>query len=117
MTGPLGNSEFCFPGISIFPSTSLFTSKPLSVNLGPVYMEGGCHAPAIRATRLEELKHSAPLRGLSFERPLSTTNITADRGNFFPSYFSFLQGHGLVLFLRLVYYIDLFRLTVILFGR
>ena len=22
MTGPLGNSEFCFPGISMFPSTS-----------------------------------------------------------------------------------------------
>ena len=42
MTGPLGNSEFCFPGISIFPSTSQFTSRPLSVNLGPVYMEGGC---------------------------------------------------------------------------
>ena len=47
-------------------------------------------APANRVTRLEELKHSPPLhathltgtvsglRGLSFERPLSTTNITAD---------------------------------------
>ena len=86
-------------------------------------------AAANRATRLEGLKHSPPLhathlpgavsglRGLSFERPLSTTNITADQGNFFPSYFSFLHGHGPVPCPRLVYYIDLFRLTVILFGR
>ena len=83
-----------------------------------------------RATRLEELKHSPPLhatqpkgtvsglRGLSFERPLRTTNMMADQGNFFPSYFSFQRGHGPVLCLRrLVYYIDLFRLTVFLFGR
>ena len=86
-------------------------------------------APANRVTRLEELKHSPPLhtthltgtvswlRGLFFERPLSATNITAEQGNFFPSYFSFLHGHGPFLCLRLVYYIDLFRLTVILFGR
>ena len=52
-------------------------------------------APANRATRLEGLKHSPPLhathltgtvsglRVLSFERPLSTTNLTADQGNFF----------------------------------
>jgi len=72
-------------------------------------MEGGC--PANRATRLGGLKHSPPLhatdltgtvsglRGLSFERPLSTTNITADQGNFFPAYFSLLP----VLYLRLVY--------------
>ena len=49
--------------------------------LGRVYMEGRC--PANRATRLERLTHSPPLhatrtvsglRGLSFERPLSTTN-------------------------------------------
>ena len=57
------------------------------------------------------------LRDLSLERPLSITNITADQGNFFPSYSSFLHGNGPVLCLRLVYYIDLFRLTVILFGR
>ena len=86
-------------------------------------------APANRATRLEGLKHSPPLhathltetvsglRELSLERPLSTTNITTDQGNFFPSYFSFLHENGPVLCLRLVYYIDLFRLTVILFGR
>ena len=62
-------------------------------------------APANRATRLEGLKHSPPLHAthvtgtvsglseLSLERPLSTTNIiTADQGNFFPSYFSFLTG-------------------------
>ena len=85
-------------------------------------------ASANRATRLEGLKHSPPLhathrtgtvsglRELSLERPLSTTNITADQGNFFPSYFSFLHEHGPVLCIRLVYYIDLFRLTVILFG-
>ena len=96
-------------------------------HLGPVYMEEG--APATRATRLEGLKRSSPLHAthltgtvsglheLSLERPLSTINITADQGNFFPSYFSFLNGHGPVLCLRLVYYIDLFRLTVILFGR
>ena len=86
-------------------------------------------APANRVTWLEGLKHSPPLhathligtvsglRELSLERPLSTTNITADQGNFFPSYFSFLHGHGPVLCLRLIFYIDLFRLTVILFGR
>ena len=86
-------------------------------------------APANRATRLEGLKHSPPLhathltgtvsglRELSLERPLSTTNVTADQGNFFPSYVRFLHEHGPVLCLRLVYYIDLFRLTVILFGR
>ena len=102
------------------PRSQLFT-------LGPVYIEGGC--PANRATRSEGLKHSPPLHAthltgtvsglheLSLERPLSTINITADQGNFFPSYFSFLNGHGPVLCLRLVYYIDLFRLTVILFGR
>ena len=66
-------------------------------------------APANRATRLEGLKHSPPLhathltgtvselRELSLERPLSTTNITAAQGNFFPSYFSSLHGHGPVL--------------------
>ena len=86
-------------------------------------------APVNWATRLEGLKHSPPLhathltgtvsglRALSFERPLSTTNLMADQGNFFPSYFSFLHGQGPVLCQRLVYYIDLFRLTVILFGR
>ena len=86
-------------------------------------------APANWAIRLEGLKHSPPLhathltgtvsglRELSFEQPLSTTNITAHQGNFFPSYFSFLHRHGPVLCLRLVYYIDLFRFTVILFGR
>ena len=29
MTDPLGNSEFCFPRISMFPSTSLPTMQPL----------------------------------------------------------------------------------------
>ena len=84
-------------------------------------------APANQATWLEGLKHSPPLhasyltgtvgglREVSLERPLSTTNITADEGNFFPSHFSFLHGHGPVLCLRLVY-IDLFRLTVILIA-
>ena len=78
------------------PMSQLFT-------LGPVYIEGGCPAN----TRPEGLKHSPPLhathptgtvsvlRELSLERPLSTTNTTADQGNFFPSYFSFLNGHGL----------------------
>ena len=86
-------------------------------------------APANRPTQLEGLKHSPPLhathltgtvsglRELSFERPLSTTNIMADKGSFFLSYFSFLHGHGPVLCLRLIYYIDLFTLTVILFDR
>ena len=80
-------------------------------------------------TWLEGLKHSLPLHathltgtvsglcGLSLERPLSTTNRTANQGNFFPSYFIFLHEHGPVLCLRLVYYIDLFRLTVILFDK
>ena len=106
--------ELCMETPCLCPSEGLFTWK-----------EG---APANRATRLEGLKHSSPLhathltgtvsglRELSLERPLSTTNITADQG-LFPSYFSFLHEHGPVLCLRLVYYIDLFRLTVILFGR
>ena len=88
---------------------------------GPIYMERGC--PANRGTWLEGLRHSLPLhptnltgtvrglRELPFERPLSTTNTTADQGNFFPSYFSFLHRHGPVLFLRLVYYIVLLRMT------
>ena len=50
-------------------------------------------APANRATRLEGLTHSLPLHathlietvsemcGLSFERPLSTTNKVADQRN------------------------------------
>ena len=99
----------------------------MSVNKGLFTWKEG--VPANRATRLEGLKHSPPLhathltgtvsglRELSLERPLSTTNITADQGNFFPSYFIFLHEHGPVLCLRLVYYIDLFRWTVILFGR
>ena len=87
-----------------------------------IWREG---VPANRATRLEELKHSPPLHAthltrtvgglceLSLEQLLSTTNIPADQGNFFPSYFSFLQGHWPFLCPRLVYYIDLFRMTVI----
>ena len=40
-----------------------------------------------------------------------------DQRSFFSSYFSFLYGRRLVLYLLLIYYIDLVRLTVILFGR
>ena len=71
---------------------------------------------------VEGLTHSPPLhaaahltgtvsgrRGLSFQRPLST-NKMADKETFFILF-------QLPLCLRLVYYIDLFRLTVILFGR
>ena len=66
-------------------------------------------APANRFTRLEGLKHCPPLHAihltravsglceLSLKRPLSISNITADRGNFFPSHFCFLQRHGPVL--------------------
>ena len=106
------------------------TSKPKNYwkgLLGPgTWREG---APANRATWLEGFEHSPLLHAthltgtvgglheLSFEWPLSTTNIMANQGNFFPSYFSFLHGHGPVLCMRLVYYIHLFRLTVILFGR
>ena len=109
------------------PKAAFSSQRSQLFTLGSVYIEGGC--PADRATRPEGLKHSPPLhathligtvsglRELSLERPLSTTNLTADQGNFFPSYFNFLHGHGPVLCLRLVYYIDLFRLTVILFGR
>ena len=104
-----------YQGDSESPTKGLFT-----------WREG---APANRTTRLEGLKHSPPLhathlirtvsglRELSLERSLSITNIMADQGNLFPSYFSLLYGHRPVLCLRLVYYIDLFRLTVILFGR
>ena len=74
--------------------------------------------PANRATRLEGLKHSPPfihathltgtvsgLLELSLERSLSTKNVTADQGNFFPSYFSFLHGHVPVLCLKLAYFV------------
>ena len=85
---------------------------------------------ATRATRLEGLAHSPPLhathltgtvsglRELSFERPLSTTKKIADQRDFYSSYFSLLHGcwHEPVLCLRLIFYIDLFRLTLILFG-
>ena len=44
--------------------------------------------------------------------------IIGRSGKPFSSYFScFLHGHGHILCLRLFYYIDLFRLTVVLFGR
>ena len=113
---------------SLLTSCGINTLSLLLKILGPVctWKEG---APANRATRLEGLKHCPPLhathltgtvsgpRKLSLERPLSTTNITADQGSFFPSYFSFLHRQGPVLCLRLVYCIDLFRLTVNLFGR
>ena len=70
---------------------------------------------ANRATQLEELKHSPPLhathltetvsglREVALEWPLSTTNITTDQGNFFPSYFNFLHPYGAVFCPRLVY--------------
>ena len=118
--------KFGSPHGPVCKITCKFARPPLTKGLF-TWKEG---APANRATRLEGLKHSPPLhathltwtvsglRELSLERPLrSTTNITAVQGNFLPSYFSFLHEHGPVLCLRLVYYIDLFRLTVILFGR
>ena len=86
-------------------------------------MEG---APANRAIRIEGLTHCPPLhathltgtvselRGLSCERPLSTTNEWAGQRNFLAACFIFSSP---VLCLRPIYYIDLFRLTVILFGR
>ena len=114
------------PGLGLNP----FSQVKLVILILPkglfTWREG---APANRATRLKGLQHSPPLHGthltgtvsglpeLSLELPLSTTNITVDQENFFPSYFSFLHGHEPVLCLKLVYYIDLFRLTVILFGR
>ena len=81
-------------------------------------------ALAIQATRLEGVKHSPPLHAthltrtvsglrdheLSFEWPLSTTNITADEGNFFSILFQLPAWAWAwpVLCLRLVYYIDHF---------
>ena len=109
------------------PKTEFSSPRSQLFTLGAVYIEGGC--PANQATRPEGLKHSpllhathlpgtvSGLRELSLERPLSTTNITANQGNFLPSSFSFLNGHGPVLCLKLVYYIDLFRLILILFDR
>ena len=86
--------------------------------------------PANQATRLVGLTHSPPLHAthlngtvsglceLSFEWLLiRTTNKMADQRNFFSSYFSFLHRHGPVLCLKLIYYIDLFRLTVFQFCR
>ena len=64
-------------------------------------------APANRASRLERLTHSPPLhathltgtlsglRELSFERPLGTTNITADQGSFFQLISASCTGTGL----------------------
>ena len=78
-------------------------------------LDGLTYSPLLHATHLTGTVSG--LCGLSLERPLSTTNRTANQGNFFPSYFIFLHEHGPVLCLRLVYYIDLFRLTVILFDK
>ena len=88
--------QACTRPVRVFITEGLFT-----------WREG---APANRATRLEGLAHCPPLhathltgtmsglRELSLERLLSTTNIiTADQGNFFPSYFSFLREHEPVL--------------------
>ena len=81
------------------------------------------------ATWLEGLIHSLPLYAtyltgtvsglleLSFESPLSTTNKNGRPKKLFSSYFSFPHRYRPVLCLKLVYYIVLFRLTVILFGR
>ena len=51
------------------------------------------HSPPLHVTHLT--RTVSVLRELSFEWLLSTTNKTADEGNFFPSYFSFLHGPGL----------------------
>ena len=87
-------------------------------------------APANQATRLEGLKHSPPLQTTHLSGTVSglrelffgaaakhNKHNGRPRKLFFPSYFSLLHGHGPVLCLRLLYYSDLFRLTVILFFR
>ena len=63
-------------------------------------------APANRATQLEGLTHSPPLhathltgtvsglRGLSFERPLSTTNKMADQRNFLAASLKVFIAHS-----------------------
>ena len=88
-------------------------NKIIQAILGP-WREG---APANRATRLLThipLFHAthltrtvSGLRRLPFERPLSITNKMATQRNYLTSYCSFLHGHGLVLCLRLIYYIEL----------
>lgn len=62
------------------------------------------------------------LRELSLEWPLSTTNKMPDQRNFSHLISAFCMGmawawRGPVLCLRLIYYIDLFRLAVILLVR
>ena len=61
-------------------------------------LEGVKHSPPLHATHLTRTVSGLRDHELSFEWPLSTTNITADEGNFFTSYFSFLHGHGPGLF-------------------
>ena len=79
-------------------------------------------APASRATWLEGLKHRPPLhatrltgtvsglRGLCFERPLSTTNKMADQKKHFGGKFNFFLTHsasGLFSIFRTVFFCTL----------
>ena len=93
----------CARPVRVFITEGLFT-----------WREG---APANRATRLEGLAHCPPLHATHL-----TGTVSGLRGaqtkwptkeTLFSSLFSFLHWHGPVLCVRLIYYIDLFRMTVI----
>ena len=66
--------------------------------LGPVYLEGYpatglTHSPPLHATHL--IGTMSGLRGLSFERPLSTTNKMADQRSFLHGgKFNFFIAHA-----------------------
>ena len=81
----------------------LFTWREGALANRATQLEGLKHSPALHVTHLTGSTVSR-LRELSFEWPLSTTSITVHEGNFFLSYFSFLNGHRPVLCLRLVDY-------------
>ena len=59
----------------------------------PGYNSGLTHSQPLHAPHLTGTVSG--LRGLSFERPLSTTKKTVDQGNFFTSYFNRLHGKKL----------------------
>ena len=88
MTGPLGNIEFCFPRISMFPSTS---------SRGTLRFEGNkihCDLLYSKTKQKQNLKHA-----LRFQPSLATAvNIWRVTVNCFPFdviVFAMLPAHGI----------------------
>ena len=79
MTGSLGNSEFCFPGISMFDEFS--RNKIQGVSVGR-----GSWVPS-RGSRVRSRGSWVPSRG----------SWVPSRGSWVPSRGSWVVGHGLLI--------------------